>query len=121
MTFNSFNRNLKKHSLVEINPLDQVYDPDRHTVKENYEDKNKVKTIISNLFQSKKSNVVGKVHSVGYVFNNKTVLRKANVSVVRNIAKKVEEPTEKDKKTTEKKEEQKTSGTNEQESPKDSE
>ena len=42
MNLNSFKKNLNKNGLQEINPIDCVYDPDKHNVIENYEDLTKV-------------------------------------------------------------------------------
>ena len=35
--------NLNKHGLKEINPINHIYEPEKHIVVENYEDKTKVK------------------------------------------------------------------------------
>ena len=42
MNYNSFKRNLNKNGLQEINPIDAVYEPDKHLVIENYDDQAKV-------------------------------------------------------------------------------
>ena len=42
MNYNSFKNNLNKNAFQEVNPLDQVYDPDKHFAIDNYEDKDKV-------------------------------------------------------------------------------
>ncbi len=43
MNYNSLMNNLGKNGLQEVKPLNQIYDPDKHMVNRNIEDKEKVK------------------------------------------------------------------------------
>jgi molecular chaperone GrpE len=100
MTYNSFKNTIQKNGINEINTLNSVYDPDRHIVVSNYEDKEKVSYKILNLFNfSQKVNTVGKIDSVGYIYKDKHVLRKAKVHIVRNLHKKETVDHEKKEKT----------------------
>jgi len=53
MNYNNLLRNLKKNGINELNPINQLFEPEKHNVLENYEDKTKVTTLNLNLFSRK--------------------------------------------------------------------